>query len=343
MKGARVGNFAGHRAVVFAGLLACAGCDPGLHVGAIKQTGVPQLVIDGLEQTRFVVTVGASERLPGLSVRNTGSGTAHDVRVALGATPLFVLSSDGCAGASLGAGESCPFQITVSAVAGGPFSTEVTAAAAEGTASTTVNVTASGLFAALDGPTPLSAASGCPSIPATIVQVTNQGHLASVLSAPILSPGLRSAQGSSCVPGNSLAPGEQCVLSVAAVPPEIGMTTESVSIAGAPGGTATVTLLAVGQPDFVVDPPALALHSPSGGPVSGILTVLVGATPRPGFDVGGAPAGFQRSHNCPSTSPACSSCQILVTFSPVAGTFAPPGALMVYSAGTVISVPLTGS
>jgi hypothetical protein len=339
------------------------GCGDGLRVGIVKLPGTggstpgtggtsppagsggagTQLEIDGVPSLPVEVMTGASEPLPGLSLRNAGVGTAHDVRVSLSPLPTsFYFSFDGCSGRSLDPGETCPLELTAMPEASGAQSVNVVAVSAEGAVSATVHAMAAGLVAVVDRPAVLSAALGCPSMDA-VVRVTNLGHLTSLLVAPMFSAGLRDGQEDTCVSGASLSAGKACFLRVSAWPRAMGSGTESVTISGSPGGTASVALQTLGRADFVVAPLMISLTSPDGARVTDAVTVSVGTTPGvfrlvpPA--VPGAFSPFSATTTCDPLV-ACSSCLVTVTFTP-AGIGTVTGSLSIYGGAppNVVALP----
>lgn len=359
-----------HRlAIGIAWSLVAAGCQDGLLVGAEKVLGAggsPQgaggttslpgtggaaakLEIVGAPPTPPGVTVGAAEDLAVLSLQNVGEATATNVQLSLSPLPTpFSLESDGCSGQPLSPGATCLFQLAVTPATPGALGVNVVAAAAEGSVGATVLVTAAGLEAAMDDPGPLSAAVGCSSARA-VVRVTNKGHRPSTLSSLLFSAGLHHSAGDTCVAGKSLAPDEQCLTSLTASPASVGPGSEFVTVSGSPGGDAQVTLATFGLDDYLVAPRALSLISTNGKPATGLITVSVGGKDRAGFDLSGpVQSVFTRTTTCKTPLSACSSCQVMVTFSPMATmTFPTPGtftdSLTIYSAGLATIVDLTGT
>lgn len=361
------------------GSLAVLGCGDGLRVGLVETPGtgghtdisvdagdtggaqVPPgaggtsggLEIDGAPATPVAVTAGATEQVANLVVKNAGTTVATNLRISLNPLPTpFFLAQDACSGNSLDPGQTCPFKLMTRPVSRGRESVNVVAAAAESMAITPVSAAVSGLLAVIDAPTLLSAPVGCPS-PETVVRVTNDGGLTSILALPLFSAGLRDGQQDTCAAGTGLPPGKGCVLSVRAWPRAEGPSTESVTVSGSPGGTAQVNLKALGLSDYIVAPLALALTSLDGGPVTGTITVSVGSSARGAFDLSiiGS-AEFTAKGACSNPIPACSSCQVLVAFTPLptripgtssmSGSITPTATLTIYSAGLATTVELMG-
>jgi hypothetical protein len=338
----------GRGAFVMAAWLAVGSCGSGLRVGimGVGEDG-RSLEINGINPAPVEIMTGASERLTGISVRNPGATAVHDVQVFLnaGATP-FRISADGCSGPSLDAGESCALELTVVSPTSGNLMESIHVTSTEAEASAVVSTVAAGLVASVVVPGSLAAAVGCSSAETT-VEVTNQGHLTSTLSLPVLSAMLRDNQQGTCVSGagTGLAPGKSCLVYVHGFPGAVGVSTESFAIAGMPGGRAQVSLETLGLADYIVEPVALTLTSVNGAAATSAVVISMGLSGHPAiafnWSTDSSPAFTILSRDCLSPVPACGSCSVSLGFTPPnQGTY--NATLLIYANGTSTPVQLTG-
>jgi hypothetical protein len=324
------------RAVACALVALAGGCQEGLHVGAIDQA---RLQISG-PAGPLPAMVGASQTVASLTVTNTGSKAAHAVAVSLDpATPPFKIAADLCTGGLLEPQGSCTVEIAAAPESAGTSQVTVKVAAAETAQTAVVQVAARGLEAALsaDAGAPPAAQIGCQG-PTMTISVVNRGNMTSRLLPLALSAGVASLPGTTCTPGLALEPGATCTISAAVKPVVEGLTTESVILAGTPGGTAEVMVETTGLPMIMATPIALYLVEVPNSPLPvGTIVISVGGTSqRLSYAIQGDTQEFFGAFQPQLTSvvvptncgvgsiiPACQTCSLDVTFrAPQAGTYA---------------------
>jgi hypothetical protein len=219
----------------------------GDHVGLLISTGIPTLMASPNSVTMPGQAVNSTTAPLAVSIANGGTGALTVSAVALGGPNAadFAIANNGCMGASVAPGGSCPVQLTFTPTAAGARNAVLTISS---NAPQAPPVTLSGTGQVSDiglGATALNFGDQkvATQSPAQTITINNKG------SAP-MKMGQTTAAGANAsdfmltdgCKGNTVAPGAGCSIGVVFVPGASGARSGKLTVANDAGGSQNVTL-----------------------------------------------------------------------------------------------------
>jgi hypothetical protein len=203
--------------------------------------GPAQLVID--QPDYLFDTVEGPPSVAAFVLSNAGGQTIHALHVSLaGDLQQFTITKDGCSGAPLDPGATCPVEVTLQSDLEGAFEARLFAIDDEvGGPSLTAHLRGRVSPARLTSTTPANGSAGQGDVANQTVTITNSGG---ARSGPIVLATMGVSAGADGCSGRTLAGGESCQVDAGTLigVDQTGAAFGTVTASASPGGTITVSL-----------------------------------------------------------------------------------------------------